>query len=353
VDTLRVMVVDDTSLYRMLVTHALRQLDHVEVVGSAVNGEDALKKVPELKPDLITLDVEMPIMDGLTTLGHLQQRMPDIGVVMISSLTQHGAETTMQALELGAFDFVGKPDGKDLNANKEMLAAGIKRVLQAFMTRRSLRALMASRPAQIATPAKPSLKPTEIEAVAVGISTGGPNALGEMVPQLPADLGVPIFLVQHMPPSFTAALAATLDRKSAIHVVEGAHRQVAEANTIYIAPGGKHMKVRRQGAKVVLEMTEDPPEHHCRPAVDYLFRSVAEVYGPNALGVVMTGMGADGALGLSQMKKQGAQTMAQNEESCVVYGMPMEAAKTGDVDEVLPLDRIAAEIARLVKRTEK
>lgn len=348
-NSLRVMVVDDTSLYRMLVTNALRDVEGVEVVGSASDGKAALGKIEQLKPDLITLDVEMPVMDGLTTLKHLRQQYPKIAVVMVSSLTQRGAETTLHALDLGAFDFVGKPDGNDVNANREALKSALKRVVQAFATRRSLQSLMGARPA---APVRVPRKVTaleKIEAVAIGISTGGPNALGEMVPMLPGDLGVPVLIVQHMPPRFTAALAATLDLKSSLKVVEGADGQKVEAGTVYIAPGGLHMKVKKRGTHTILEMTQDPPEHHCRPAVDYLFRSVAAVYGKSALGVIMTGMGSDGTKGLAVMKQKGSHVLAQDEESCVVFGMPMEAIKAGVTDEQLPLGQIAARIASIVK----
>jgi two-component system, chemotaxis family, protein-glutamate methylesterase/glutaminase len=210
---------------------------------------------------------------------------------------------------------------------------------------------MKSRPA-VAAPVRTPTRAAGssiIEAVAIGISTGGPNALNEMVPMLPGDLGVPVLIVQHMPPSFTAALAATLDRKSALKVVEGSHRQEVKAGTVYIAPGGLHMKVKRLGARTMLEMTEDPPEHHCRPAVDYLFRSIAEVYGKSALGVIMTGMGSDGTKGLGVMKQRGSHVLAQDEESCVVFGMPMEAIRAGVTDEQLALGQIAARITSLVK----
>lgn len=343
------MVVDDTSLYRMLVTNALRDVEGVEVVGSASDGKAALGKIEQLKPDLITLDVEMPVMDGLTTLKHLRQQYPKIAVVMVSSLTQRGAETTLHALDLGAFDFVGKPDGNDVNANREALKSALKRVVQAFATRRSLQSLMGARPAAPVRVPRKVAALEKIEAVAIGISTGGPNALGEMVPMLPGDLGVPVLIVQHMPPRFTAALAATLDLKSSLKVVEGADGQKVEAGTVYIAPGGLHMRVKKRGTHTILETTQDPPEHHCRPAVDYLFRSVADVYGKSALGVIMTGMGSDGTKGLAVMKQKGSHVLAQDEESCVVFGMPMEAIKAGVTDEQLPLGQIAARIASIVK----
>ena len=352
-DKLRVMVVDDTSLYRMIVTHALQDLEDVELVGSAPNGKIALDKVAQLKPDLITLDVEMPEMDGIETLARLKELAPHIGVVMVSSLTQEGAETTLKALELGAFDFVGKPVGPTANENKDALASDLKRIVNAYMTQRYLSSLRTRRPAEKAPPketAPPVASTTPLKVVALGISTGGPNALTEMIPKLPGDLRVPVLLVQHMPPAFTAALANTLDGKSAIRVVEGQHAQKVEPGTVYIAPGGQQMKAISIGGKVQLMLTDDPPENHCRPAVDYMMRSVAEIYGASALGVIMTGMGADGKLGVQEMKKKGSKILAQDEETSVVFGMPMEAIKTGVVDMVLPLGSIAGQIARLVGR---
>lgn len=347
---LRVLVVDDTSLYRMIVTHALQEMEDVELVGSAPNGKIALDKVAQLEPDLITLDVEMPEMDGIETLVRLKETAPDVGVVMVSSLTQ--ADTTMKALELGAFDFVGKPTGTTVTENKDALGSDLKRIVSAYMTQRYLNELRSKHPAP-STPLKKQTAPpvtatTPLQAVALGISTGGPNALTEIIPQLPGDLRVPVLLVQHMPASFTAALALALDSRSAIRVVEGQHAQLVEPATVYIAPGGKQMKAVSIGSKVQLVLTDDPPENHCRPSVDYLMRSVADTYGAAGLGVIMTGMGADGKLGVQQMKEKGSKILAQDEETSVVFGMPMEAIKTGVVDLVLPLGSIAGQIARLV-----
>ncbi len=351
-DKLRVLVVDDTSLYRMIVTHALQEIEDVEFVGSAPNGKIALDKVAQLKPDLVTLDVEMPEMDGIETLARLKETVPDVGVVMVSSLTQQGAETTMKALELGAFDFLGKPVGATASENKDRLGSDLKQIINAYITQRYLSSLRSKHPAPKTPPQKQAAPPviatTPLQAVVVGISTGGPNALTEMIPQLPGDLRVPVLLVQHMPETFTAALARSLDNKSAIRVVEGQHAQRVEPATVYIAPGGKQMKAVSMGNTVQLMLTDDPPENYCRPAVDYMMRSVADIYGAAALGVIMTGMGADGKLGVQQMKIKGSKILAQDEETSVVFGMPMEAIKTGVVDLVLPLGSIAGQIARLV-----
>ena len=374
----RVMVVDDTSLYRTIVNAVLSEIPGVEIVGTAANGKIALAKMAQLKPDLVTLDIEMPEMDGLETLRRMRTEAPEVTAVMISSLTREGAAVTLRALELGAFDFVAKPAGHDLEANKAELKRNLQHIVRAFTTRRTLSALT-QRKTSVAAPAAPSVArqkpearsapapapaaasaeqlhakhvtPTKpVEIVAIGVSTGGPNALAEVVPKLPGDLRVPVVIVQHMPPTFTAALAQSLDNKSALRVVEGEEGQVVEAGTVYIAPGGKHMKIVKRSSidKAHLVLTEDPPENHCRPAVDYLFRSVAEVYQDCALGVILTGMGADGALGLKEMKKWDIKAIAQDEETSVVFGMPQEAIKAGVVDTVQPLERIAAEIARMV-----
>ncbi|MBT4499173.1 MAG: chemotaxis response regulator protein-glutamate methylesterase [Gemmatimonadetes bacterium] len=363
-DTLRVLVVEDISVHRLILTEVLNDIDGVEVVGSASNGKIGLARVEQLRPDLITLDVEMPEMDGIEMLRRLQPAALELGVVMVSVHTARGAEATLQALELGALDFVTKPSGADLRANMDGLRAELKRIIDAYITHRLLRGMSGGKgekqvaPAPAPAPAVPTWAPVKttapvepIEIVAVGISTGGPNALGVVVPQLPANLRVPVVIVQHMPTAFTSALAASLTSKSDIRVVEGENGLRLEEGTVYIAPGGEQMKVVRQiNGGNYLVLTDDPPENHCKPAADYLFRSVAEVYGPRALGVIMTGMGADGREGLKLMKGQGSRVIAQDEESCVVFGMPMEAIKAGIVDRVVPLDNIAGEIVRMVGR---
>jgi len=372
-EPIRVLVVDDTSLYRKLLSDVLQQIDGTEVVGTASNGTIALAKVTQCHPDLLTLDVEMPAMNGLETLRRLRDVAPQVGVIMVSAHTTQGAKITMEALDLGALDFITKPEGKDPAQNMADLRRQLHPLLSTFRTRKQVKSLLRSpngslsrRPtaeAEVGStlplpvePVTPRLTapPTggRIEIVAIGVSTGGPQALAQLIPKLPGHLGVPIVVVQHMPPMFTAALAESLDRKSALTVVEGQHEQILEPNTVYIAPGGKHMKIVRRGAQQYpcLLVTNDPPENHCKPSVDYLFRSVAQGYGNRALGVIMTGMGADGTLGLRLMKRQGATVFAQDEASCVVYGMPMEAIKAGVVDTVVPLEQLALAVCQRVSR---
>jgi two-component system chemotaxis response regulator CheB len=373
-ELVRILVVDDTSLYRKLLSDVLATLDDVEVVGTANNGTIALAKIAQCRPDLLTLDVEMPAMNGLETLRQLRQIAPQVEVIMVSAHTTHGARVTMAALELGAVDFITKPEGKNLEHNIAELKRQLQPILSTFRTRKQMAGLRASSeslpdrggavraalpptPASGEAPERPARGTTtgngdRPDVVAIGISTGGPQALARLIPQLPAQFGVPIVVVQHMPPMFTAAFAESLDRKSALTVVEGRHEQALEANTVYIAPGGKQMKVVRQGAlqQVTLTITDDPPENHCKPSVDYLFRSVAQAYGGRALGVIMTGMGADGTLGLRLLKRHGAPVLAQDEASCVVFGMPMEAIKAGVVDQVLPLEQLAMAIHQRVNR---
>ncbi len=356
---LRVLVVDDTILYRTIVSEILTAIPGVEVVGTAAHGEIALAKVAELAPDLITLDVEMPVMDGLTTLKRLQEIKSKALVVMVSTHTRHGAAITLEALQLGAYDFITKPDGDNPQKNWEILAGKFCPIINAVMAQKILHQTIQGIDSEtIAVPA--AIDPTpqsatrpsgRIEIVAIGISTGGPNALADLLPRLPADFPAPIVIVQHMPKLFTSALAESLDSKCAIRVVEGESGQLLKPATAYIAPGGRQMRIAcGQGQSTYfLEITDDPPENHCQPSANYLFRSVASVYKGQALGVIMTGMGSDGTLGLRLMKRQGAQIIAQDQTSCVVYGMPMEAVKAGVVDVVLPLSDIGAEIMRRLK----
>lgn len=369
-DSLRLMVVDDTGLYRKILGDVLSNMDGVDVVGTASNGSLALAKIAHLKPDLLTLDVEMPTMDGLETLRQLRHVAPHIGAIMVSAHTKHGAKTTMDALELGAFDFITKPDGQNIDANVTHLRRQLQPIISTFHTKKHLKALLhgngaSSRPAVPTVPAATrgradgviqrmqtlSRNPS-VNLIAFGVSTGGPQALACVMPRLPQDLGVPVVVVQHMPPMFTGALAESLNSKSALTVVEACTEQVLEANTVYIAPGGKQMKITQKGAdkRSRLLLTNDPPENHCKPSVDYLFRSVAQLYGNRALGVIMTGMGADGVVGLRLMKRQGATVLAQDEASCVVFGMPAEAIKAGVVDVVVPLERMAEEICQRLRK---
>ncbi|MCD6388430.1 MAG: chemotaxis response regulator protein-glutamate methylesterase [Desulfobulbaceae bacterium] len=357
---IRVLVVDDTVLYRKVLTDVLARIPNVEVVGSAGNGRIGLNKIEQLRPDLMTLDFEMPVMDGLQTLRELKKKKSDVAVIMVSAHTSAGAAVTMEALELGAYDFIAKPSGGSLEQNREALLKQLKPVIQSVTTRRILSRTLRKAPSTplpkkqpVAVPS-PSpavpLKPAgRIDIVAVGISTGGPNALAVMIPLLPKTLRTPVVIVQHMPPVFTKALADSLDKKSAVHVKEAEQDELIQAGCVYIAPGGKQMKLTRRAGGIAVDLTDDPPENHCRPAADYLFRSVSKLYDNRALGVIMTGMGSDGVLGLRLMKRRGARVIGQDEATCVVYGMPMEASKAEVTDVVLPLARIAPEIVRMVK----
>ncbi|MDP6037185.1 MAG: chemotaxis protein CheB, partial [Candidatus Latescibacteria bacterium] len=246
---------------------------------------------------------------------------------------------------LGAFDFITKPEENDWKANQENLRTQLKDKLSSRVP--TTTPILPPRAARPTAPQRPLTALVRIDLVAIGISTGGPKALAEVIPALPGSLRVPIVIVQHMPTMFTSALAQSLDSQSIVKVVEATTGLPLQPATVYIAPGGKQMRLAKQGALTTIEITDDPPENFCKPAVDYLFRSVAEIYGSRGLGVIMTGMGADGTQGLRAMKQQGSPVMAQDEATCVVYGMPQEAVKAGVVDTVLPHNKIAGEIARI------
>jgi two-component system chemotaxis response regulator CheB len=363
--SLRVLVADDAVLFRRVLSDALTSLPDVEVVGTAANGKLALQKVRELKPDLLTLDLEMPETDGLAVLEALRQTGDPVAVIVVSALTRQGGQLTLRALDKGAFDFITKPEG----ANPEESRAAVRRELaprlraldHRLAVRNILRAPAAPAVPPVAKPVATDLAgitgrmnrlttATRPEMVLIGVSTGGPNALAQVLPQLPRDLGVPVLIVQHMPPVFTLSLAESLAAKSAIRVREAAAGDVLEPNTAYIAPGGRQMRLAAGPANSrVIQITDDPPENNCRPAVDYLFRSVASRFPGQAMAVILTGMGNDGTLGLRLLKRQGCFVIAQDEASCVVYGMPKSAVEAGVTDVTLPLETIAARIAATVR----
>lgn len=364
-DPIRVLIVDDMVTYRKIVSDVLASLPGVEVVGTAANGKIALQKIEQLRPDLLTLDLEMPEIDGLDVLRHLKQTGSDVRAIMLSGATAQGAKSTMTALELGAFDFVLKPTSDTIEKNKELLHHELGLKIQAFARSKRIHTILhAPGPTPHHAPTQPlpskendaaprTRHPFEFnicrpEVVALGISTGGPASLIRMLPQLPANLGVPILIVQHMPPMFTKSLADDLDHRCALRVCEASDGQPVIPGHILIAPGGKQMKVERVDGHIVVKITDDPPENSCKPSVDYLFRSVNKVCGRNAIGVIMTGMGNDGARGCREMKQQGAMIIAQNEATCVVFGMPKGPIDEGIANIVAPLDGIAAEIVRMV-----
>ena len=361
---IKVLVVDDTIFYRTVVSDILKTFPNVEVVGAANNGEIALARIKTMKPDLITLDVEMPVMNGLELMVAINKEGYDLDCLMLSSKTEKGGAITMQALALGAFDFITKPDAATSEENIQELTKQLRRVITAFeqrlilkrkmggkgMTPKSGAALSAAEVSQVLAVSTRAANRTEkSQAVAIGISTGGPNALNVLMPKLPGNLGVPIFLVQHMPPMFTASLAKCLDEKCSLKVKEAENGEVVEANTVYVAPGGKQMKVASgAGLQKILRVTDDPPENNCKPAVDFLFRSAAREYGSKLTCVVMTGMGTDGKIGMTVAKAAGALTIAQDEASCVVYGMPKAVIDAGLTDIVAPLDTLDRAILKTI-----
>jgi two-component system chemotaxis response regulator CheB len=352
--SIRALVVDDTALFRRIVSDALAGIPGVEVVGTAANGKLAVARMAALQPDLVTLDIEMPEMNGIEVLEAMRAAGLQTGAIVLSSLTTRGGEMTVRALELGAFDFITKPDGGSPAENLARLRAGLLPMIRAFERRRDVRQMLhRAAPAPVTRPAAPPL-PRHSAAgtplVLVGVSTGGPNALATVLPGLPADLNAPVLIVQHMPALFTKPLAASLDRKSSIRVSEAKNGEVAQPNCAYVAPGGSQMKViAGSRGEVILRITDDAPENGCKPAVDYLFRSVALQFPGRAVAAILTGMGNDGTAGLRLLKRGGCRSIAQDEASCVVFGMPKEAIAAGLADTVVTLDGVAASIVRAVR----
>ena len=353
---IKVLVVDDSVVVRRLVAGVLEQDPAVEVVGAAANGRIALARIAQLEPDVVTLDIEMPELDGLATLAELRPRWPRLPVIMFSTLTERGAEATLEALSLGASDYVTKPTGfhNAADAMARVKADLIPRI-KALHGRRQLSRMPQSAETVVAPvpsgpPVKPPARPANarIDVVAIGVSTGGPNALAELLPALPATFPVPIVIVQHMPPVFTRMLANRLDGRCAVDVIEAEGGEVLLPGRVHIAAGGRHLTLARQGTSVITVANDDPPENSCRPAVDVLFRSVADLYGANALAVVLTGMGQDGLRSSEMIRLAGGQVVAQDEATSVVWGMPGFVARAGLADAVLPLDAVAGEIGRRV-----
>ncbi|MBW2609242.1 MAG: chemotaxis response regulator protein-glutamate methylesterase [Deltaproteobacteria bacterium] len=365
---LRVLVVDDTVVYRKAVSDILAELPDVEVVGTANNGKIAMSKIANLKPDILTLDIEMPEMNGLDVLARIKEEELDVGAIVLSTLTHKGGELTMQAMELGAFDFITKPETDSMEESRKEVMNAISPMLKAFARRREIKSVLGRGPSvqKAGRKEKPTNalddtvrrmsaivgeKRIRAEIVGIGISTGGPKALARMMPQIPADINVPILIVQHMPAIFTKSLANNLNSKCAFEVREALDGESILPNIVLIAPGGKQMKVvaGADGINRIIRITDDPPENSCKPSVDYLFRSIAQHYVRRAAGVIMTGMGSDGTRGLDLMKRNGAFIIAQDEETCVVYGMPKEPVESGIVDVIAPLDHIAEEIICTVR----
>jgi len=359
----RVLVVDDTVVFRRIVSDALSGVPGIEVVGTASNGRLAMSRIAALQPDLVTLDIEMPEMNGIEVLEAMAAAGMNTGVIMLSSLTVRGGELTVRALELGAFDFLTKPEGGDKETNLSHLRARLLPMIRAFERRREIRAILnggVSRLVpEVVRPMPPvaelhrppqRVRRTGPPMVLIGVSTGGPGALAKLVPALPGNLGAPVFIVQHMPAMFTGPLAESLDKKSALRVKEAEDGEVAQNNYAYLAPGGRQMKLAAgPKGEIVLRITDDPAENGCRPAVDYLFRSAALHFPGRSVAAILTGMGADGTDGLRMLKRCGCFSIAQDEASCVVFGMPKEAIQAGVVDTVAPLEMIGSAIVHSVR----
>ena len=368
---IRVLVVEDSSVMRRIITGALNKHPEIEIAGYAFNGLEAIAKARELVPDVITLDIEMPVMDGLTALREIRKEQRIVPIIMFSSLTHGGTQATVMALTAGATDYVGKPSSASGSAEaafKVLDAELIPKILGLGRRRRKaglakpvadrstpgLAAL--AQPAAAAAPTSFRLVPAPtrrapVAALVIGVSTGGPMALMDIFKTLTAPLPVPVFIVQHMPATFTGLLAARLTATTVMDFKEPAHDAVPEPGMAYMAPGGQHMSVAMNaGGKISIQLSMGPPENSCRPAVDVLFRTAAQVYGNGLLGLVLTGMGYDGMKGCQEIQAKHGQVLAQDEESSVIWGMPGAVVQNNLANMVLPLEHIASE---LVFRTRK
>ena len=348
----KVLIVDDSAIIRKKFTDNLSKFSDIEIIGTAVDPYDARDKIVSLKPDVVTLDILMPRMDGLTFLGKLMKHFP-MPVIMVSGATMEGGDITLKCLEEGAFDFVAKPSaltGTDMEGffndlqQKIVCASQSWRKKKTFTTRSSV---AASAPAKVESVNASDAKLNNM-LICIGASTGGTEALSQVMKQMPAKMP-PIIVTQHMPPTFTSLFASRLNTICQLTVKEAADGEEIKHSHVYIAPGGFHLKVKEFAGKMKVVLGNEPKEHHQRPAADVMFRSVNGTK-RKLIGVILTGMGGDGATGLLSMKEQGAHTIAQDEESCVVFGMPKEAIKIGAAKDILSLQSIAGKIVTLVGR---
>ena len=350
----RILIVDDSVVMRSLLRAVIGTDAGLEVAGTAADGETALIAIDTLRPDLVLLDVEMPVMNGLVTLRKLRERGHKIPVIMCSSLTQRGAKVTIEALACGASDYVAKPAGQSgREAAMQVLCQELIPRIHALTTHLQAALTDAAR-APLLAPLPNAPPITSIAAaLVIGVSTGGPAALDILLPELPACFPIPVLLVQHMPELFTGLLAERLNGRCPLQVREGVDGEPVRAGAVYIARGNWHMEVQpgaRIGLPATLRLNQAAPENHCRPAVDVLFRSAAAVYGAGVLAVVLTGMGSDGMLGARQIRERGGSVLAQDEASSTVWGMPGAVCSAGLAHKILPLNAIASEILRLASR---
>lgn len=367
----RILIVDDSAVMRCLLRAVVSTGTGLEVAGTASNGESALNAVENLRPDLVLLDVEMPVMDGLVTLKKLRVRGHRMPVIMVSALTQRGARVTIEALAGGASDYVAKPTHQAGRESAfQALAQDLVPKIRALTCRaRAWEPTPTRTPDQKPSPAAPRVPlllplalPRKVPpffaspmVVAIGVSTGGPAALDLVLPGLPADFPLPVLIVQHMPEVFTGLLAERLNGRCRLSVREAVEGEPVRPGSVYIARGNWHMEVLapvRAGAPAILRLHQGLPENHCRPSVDVLFRSAAMAYGPGVLAVVLTGMGLDGLAGCRVVRTYGGSVLAQDEATSAVWGMPGAVARAGLADRILPLNELVPEILRLTARTQ-
>ena len=364
-DPIKVLIVDDSVVIRRFLTVALDAPIDIEVVGFSTNGRLALDKIQQLKPDVVSLDVMMPEMNGIECAAEIRKRFCDLPIIMFSSLTEEGASTTLSALEAGANDFVAKPSNaggfaESIAQVSHELLAKIRALGNGYKVRQSRG--MSPAATREPKPALPKAQPVEpiakrgktapIEAIVIGSSTGGPNALNTVFSQLAKDLPVPIFITQHMPPKFTRLLSERLAARSGYDVREAKDGEVVKAGVVRIAPGDFHLEFERRGTSIVTVLNQKPPVHSCRPAVDLMFASACRIWGGSLLSIVLTGMGRDGGTGAALIARAGGRVIAQDEATSVVWGMPGAVVEEGAADKVLPLDAISPEIDRLMASSQ-
>ncbi len=375
-EILKILIVDDMIAYHRILTDICASINGVEVTGAVSNGRTALSHIQISPPDLILFDVSMPDEDGLETFYMIRGLYPDIDVIVVSGIDRGNANLTMKALEFGALDFVAKPQTVLSDESLKVLQMSLVPLISLAKGRMLFRFTNKllihndnsdgpSRMLSVEFPVQPFQEPSagmkremkkrrfsrRIEAIGIGVSTGGPNALQKIIPFIEADLRVPIFAVQHMPPAFTTSLAERLDRDSNISVVEAKNGDIVETKRMYIAPGGTHMVVRKNySGDHVIGIMDSPPVNSCKPSIDVLFGSLSQVYGGNILTVILTGMGRDGASGVSAIKEKGGYSIVQDEATSVVWGMPQAVVESNDADEVLPVDKIAQRIMEIAGR---
>ena len=357
--SIRVLVTDDTALYRRMLSDVLSSIPGVEVAGTSFDGEDCLVQLERLRPDFVTLDINMPRRDGLSTLAEIRKRGIKTQVVMVSSPTAESAEQTLLALRSGALDMILKPAGTSIQENRRSLEEQLLNQVETVrgLLKSSLRPISTrTRPLALAQPRSKSRLPSSggnrvgaFQCLCIGVSTGGPAALANIIPMLPLGLPVPIFIVQHMPPVFTKSMANHLASISKVPVFEATHGEIAKPGHVYIAPGGKQMKMVKKGVAFEIVVNDDAALGSCKPSVDYLLNAAAEVTGSNTLALILTGMGSDGLAGCRKLGAMGAHVLAQSGETCVVYGMPRQIVDNGLANEIIPLQGIASRLVELLK----